>query len=59
MSLERKFYLCDAMVETEFSKTSPGGIMGHRYFDLGEVLNGEIPTDIGKLATQLRQCTWE
>ncbi len=59
VSVDRKFYLCDEMAETDFRKTSPGGIMGHRYFDLRGVLDGEIPTDIGELATQLRQRTWD
>jgi hypothetical protein len=54
-----KFYLCDQMQETAFRKTSPGGIWGHRYFDLETVLGGQIPNGLGELAGRLRGCTWE
>lgn len=53
-----KFYLCDTLEETDFSKTSPGGIMGHRYFDLERVLDSEIPTNVDDLAVRLRQHMW-
>lgn len=55
----RKFYLCDVMVDTDFRKRTPGGIWGHRYLDLREVLGEEAPADIGELATLLGQHTWE
>jgi len=47
------------MDETDFRKTSPGGIMGHRYFDLEKVLGGMVPRSVGELASLLRQHTWE
>jgi hypothetical protein len=53
-----KFYLCDTLEGTDFSKTSPGGIMGHRYFDLERVLDSEIPTNVDELAVRLRQHMW-
>jgi len=53
-----KFLLCDEMVGTEFNKTSPGGIMGHRYFDLEEVLGGRIPESLDALAGELRGRRW-
>lgn len=59
LSTGQKFYLCDAMQETDFRKTSPGGIWGHRYFDLEEVLGGKIPNSLGELAERLRAHTWE
>ncbi len=59
LSVGTKFYLCDEMVETDFRKTSPGGIMGHRYFDLEKVLAGKIPKSMSELASLLRQRTWE
>jgi hypothetical protein len=31
------FYVCDEMVPTSFVKTTPGGIPGHRYFDLSPI----------------------
>ena len=54
-----KFYLCDTWQETDFRKTSPGGIFGHRYFDLEEVLESKVPLDVNALADRLRQRTWE
>jgi hypothetical protein len=59
LSLNHKFYLCDALVGTAFRKTSPGGIMGHRYFDLQEVLGDNVPDNIDELAERLKQHTWE
>ncbi len=54
-----KFFLCDALEETDFCKTSSGGIMGHRYFDLEDVLGSTIPGSLGELASCLRGRTWE
>ena len=54
-----KFYLCDRLVETDFHKTSSGGIMGHRYFDLEKVLGVKIPSSTDDLASALREQTWE
>jgi hypothetical protein len=59
LSLGHKFYLCDALEETDFRKTTRGGIMGHRYFDLREILGGKVPDNVGELAGRLRQCTWK
>lgn len=59
LSTGHKFYLCDGMEETAFCKTSPGGIMGHRYFDLERVLGGKVPDALGELAERLRRHTWE
>lgn len=54
-----KFFVCDELVETDFRKTSPGGIMGHRYFDLEKILASKIPKSIDELASLLRGRTWE
>jgi hypothetical protein len=54
-----KFYLCDRLQETNFRKTSRGGIMGHRYFDLEEVLETTVSQDVSVLAASLRLRTWE
>ncbi len=59
LSTGHKFYLCDGMEETAFRKTSAGGIMGHRYFDLETVLGGKLPDTLGELAERLRQQTWQ
>ena len=54
-----KFYLCDAMEGTDFRKTLAGGIFGHRYFDLQEVLGSKPPQDLSALAALLRKQTWK
>jgi hypothetical protein len=54
-----RFYLCDTVEPTDFRKASRGGIMGHRYFDLDEILGDEPPRDLGALAAMLRQHQWE
>ncbi len=59
ISDQHKFYLCDKMVETNFEKTSPGGIQGHRYFDLGEVLHKEQLPSIETIGELLKGQTWE
>lgn len=58
LSRGHKFYLCDSLEETDFRKDTPGGIMGHRYFDLGRILDGTVPNDTSKIAELLRGRTW-
>lgn len=53
-----KFYLCDSMEDTDFRKPTPGGIMGHRYFDLKQVLGHDVPKNLSTLAAELRQREW-
>lgn len=43
----------------EFAKSSPGGIMGHRYFDLRQFFPGKIPTELPEIAARLRGQSWE
>ena len=59
ISRDYKFFLCDEMVDTDFQKTSPGGIQGHRYFDLGEILELKELPRIQTLAEFLKNKTWE
>jgi hypothetical protein len=60
LSVGYKFYLCGALEKTAFRKTTPGGIMGHRYFDLQEVLDVKrLPSSVSELAERLRQHTWQ
>ena len=54
-----RFFLCDEMVETDFRKDSSGGIRGHRYFDLGEVLGLEELPALDVIADRLRTLTWQ
>ena len=53
-----KFYMFDEWATTSFSKVSHGGIMGHRYFDLREVLGPEFQASTSKIAELLRGRTW-
>ena len=55
-----KYYLCEEMVETDFTKTSKYGFFGHRYFDLREVLKRDtLPESVQEIARLLRERTWE
>jgi hypothetical protein len=54
-----QFLLCDHMCDTEFSKSSAGGIMGHRYFDLRDYFSDGIPTHLSAIAARLRDQKWE
>jgi hypothetical protein len=53
-----KFYLCDEWEETDYRKMSAGGMAGHRYFDVKEILDGLAPNTTAELASLLRQHTW-
>ena len=50
-------FFCGEPHETDFQKTSPGGIQGTRLFNLQELL-GEIG-DTADMAQQLREKTWK
>jgi len=54
-----QFFLCDHMSDTMFRKSSPGGIMGHRYFDLREHFSGGVPIQLADIAERLRGHQWE
>jgi hypothetical protein len=54
-----KFHLFDALEKTDFKKETPYGIMGHRYFDLEEVLGAKPPEDLKELSNLLSQHTWK
>jgi hypothetical protein len=53
-----QFFLCDDMSDTMFRKSSPGGIMGHRYFDLRAYLSESVPTQLAEMAGRLRRHEW-
>lgn len=54
-----QFFLCDDMRETLFAKSSPGGIFGRRYFDLRQYLSNNTPTELERIADQLRGAQWD
>jgi hypothetical protein len=53
-----RFFLLKDFCETDFQKTSPGGIFRVRYFDLKEELKS-VPGTTVEIAEKLRQVTWE
>jgi len=55
---DHRFFLLNNFTETDFRKTSPGGIFRVRYFNLEEKL-GKVPDDIVDIAEQLKTQTWE
>jgi hypothetical protein len=58
LSTGYQFFLCDLMLETLFRKTSGGGIMGYRYFDLRKYFKGKNMPDLKEVADVLKGTTW-
>ena len=55
---KHKFFFVDKFYETDFKKTSPGGLQRSKIFDLTEVIgNDEIPKP-ESLAKLLKNLTW-
>jgi hypothetical protein len=42
-NLRHRFYLVDAFSPMDFCKATPGGMMGHRYFDIEDICNHPLP----------------
>ncbi len=42
LKAEHRFYLVDSFTETNLRKTSPGGLMGLRYLDIGEIIGTDF-----------------
>ena len=41
-----RYYIVDKFTQTAVRKVSPGGMMGHRYFDIGDLARGKkVPSD--------------
>ncbi len=53
-----RFFLVESFHPTEFRKESPGGMLNHRYFDLGEVLEREPLPHVEEIAQRLSGKTW-
>jgi hypothetical protein len=45
-----RYYVVDAFAPTNFRKTSPGGMMGHRYFDVEAVVGARVPAGASGVA---------
>jgi hypothetical protein len=52
------FFLLKDFEQTDFKKTSPGGIFRVRFFHLEQYLQ-RVPTTIRELASELRSVNWE
>lgn len=59
-SSRHRYYIVDSFSETDFRKITPGGLMGHRYFDLNEISGNPIPSSAagGFVAEALRGLTF-
>jgi hypothetical protein len=55
---DHRFFLLSDFTQTDFKKTSPGGIFRVRFFNLENVLN-EVSDDIKMIAEHLKTKTWE
>ena len=62
ISTGHAFFLVRKFLETDFKKTTPGGLRSHRYFNLREELEiphgAELP-DLATIGNKLRQRSWE
>ncbi len=57
ITMDRRFFLIKSVHPTDFRKESPGGMVNHRHFDLGEILDIEQPPDSEELARRLSEET--
>lgn len=58
ITTDRRFFLVKSFHPTDFRKESPGGMVNHRYFDLGEILDAEELPNIEEIAKRLSEKTW-
>jgi hypothetical protein len=54
-----QFFICSNLVATMFKKTSPGGIMGHRYFDLRQYVGSVAFKNVADIAQGLNGAEWK
>ncbi|MCM8568557.1 hypothetical protein NE848_04155 [Gramella jeungdoensis] len=55
---DHRFFLLKDFEETDFNKTSPGGIFRVRFFNLEDYFD-EVPKNMKELALQLKTKSWE
>ncbi len=58
LTRNHQWFLCDDWAETDYRKTSKGGIRRQRYFDLREIFDKPIP-DLKTMAARLREKDWK
>jgi hypothetical protein len=62
ISSDHTFFLVREFVESNFQKTSPGGLFGKRYFNLREELGlpgGSALPSLTDMSNALGECSWE
>ncbi len=57
-SIEHRYFFVNKFYDTDYKKTTKGGLWGARVFDLTEVLGKEDIPDTEKLAELLKKETW-
>lgn len=55
---KHKYFIIDEFYDTDYKKNSFGGLQEHKYFDLNERLEKNIPTTIRELANKLKDIEW-
>lgn len=55
---EHRFFIVDKFFETDFRKISPRAPMGHRYFDLCEILGVNSLPETEIIAAKLKERVW-
>ena len=58
INFDHRFFLMSETFETDYRKTSPGGIFRVRYFNLEDIFD-KVPGKLSNIAEQLRAKTWE
>lgn len=59
VSENHRFFLLKDFTETNFVKTSPGGIFRVRYFNLMNYFEKKVPSEIEEIAEKLKTETWQ
>lgn len=55
---KHKYFFVDKFYDTDYKKTTPGGLREHKYFDLYKELDLENMPQIEELADELRNIEW-
>ncbi len=56
---EHKYFIVDKFYETDYKKTSIGGIQGHRYSNLKDVLEVDKLPPLEEISKELRKKEWK
>lgn len=56
---KHKYFIVDKFYNTDYRKSTPGGLMEHKYLDLYNRLGVKVMPNIEELADKLRDIEWE